>query len=104
MPNAFEVQDLRYSYGQIPALHGVSLSIPQGRRIALLGANGSGKSTLLRLLAGLCFPSSGNIRFLNEELSKARLEEQEFFFHFRRKVGVVFQNPDVQLVQRQRLR
>jgi cobalt/nickel transport system ATP-binding protein len=97
MGNAYEVENLRYSYGQIPALHGVSLGIEQGRRVALLGANGSGKSTLLRLLAGLSFGSGGTIRFLDEELNKARLEEQEFFFSFRRKVGVVFQNPDVQL-------
>ncbi len=97
MVNAFDVGELRYSYGQIAALHGVSLAIPQGQRVALLGANGSGKSTLLRLLAGLSFPSSGDIRFLGEPLSQARLDEQEFFFAFRRKVGVVFQNPDVQL-------
>jgi len=97
MANAFEVADVRYAYGEIAALDGVSLAIPQGRRIALLGANGSGKSTLLRLLAGLSFPGSGSIRFLGDELSRARLEEQEFFFSFRRKVGVVFQNPDVQL-------
>lgn len=97
MANAFETSNVRFAYGQIAALHGVSLTIAQGRRVALLGANGSGKSTLLRLLAGLGFPSSGDIRFLGEPLSPARLEEQEFFFAFRRKVGVVFQNPDVQL-------
>jgi len=97
MANAFEVEDVHYSYAQIPALQGVSLAIPKGRRVALLGANGSGKSTLLRLLAGLNFPASGSIRFLNEALTKERLEEEEFFYSFRRKVGVVFQNPDVQL-------
>jgi cobalt/nickel transport system ATP-binding protein len=97
MANAFEVEDLRYNYGQISALQGLSLAVPQGRRVALLGANGSGKSTLLRLLAGLNFPAGGHIRFRGDELSKARLDEQEFFFQFRRKVGVVFQNPDVQL-------
>jgi cobalt/nickel transport system ATP-binding protein len=97
MPNAFEVEDLRYQYGQIPALHGVTLGIPSGQRIALLGANGSGKSTVLRLLAGLNFPASGTVRFLGDELSESRLQREEFFFSFRRKVGVVFQNPDVQL-------
>jgi cobalt/nickel transport system ATP-binding protein len=97
MPAAFEVDDVRYAYGDIPALNGVTLEIPKGRRVALLGANGSGKSTLLRLLAGLSFPASGCIRFLGDVLSKARLDEEDFFFQFRRKVGVVFQNPDVQL-------
>jgi cobalt/nickel transport system ATP-binding protein len=97
MTNAFEVEGVRYSYGQIEALDGVSLSIPKGRRVALLGANGSGKSTLLRLLGGLSFPASGSIRFLDEALTKDRLDEQDFFYSFRRRVGVVFQNPDVQL-------
>jgi cobalt/nickel transport system ATP-binding protein len=97
MTNAFEAEDVRYSYGQIAALDGVSLSIRKGRRVALLGANGSGKSTLLRLLGGLSFPASGSIRFLDEALTKDRLEEQDFFYSFRRRVGVVFQNPDVQL-------
>jgi cobalt/nickel transport system ATP-binding protein len=97
MAAAFEVDEVRYAYGDIGALNGVSLDIPQGRRVALLGANGSGKSTLLRLLAGLSFPASGSIRFQGEALNKTRLDEEEFFFGFRRKVGVVFQNPDVQL-------
>jgi cobalt/nickel transport system ATP-binding protein len=97
MANTFEVEDVRYSYGDISALPGVTLNVPKGRRVALLGANGSGKSTLLRLLAGLSFPASGTVRFLGDALSKERLEEEEFFYSFRRKVGVVFQNPDVQL-------
>ena len=97
MTAAFEVNEVRYAYGDIGALNGVSLEILQGRRVALLGANGSGKSTLLRLLAGLSFPASGNVRFLGSTLTKQRLEEEDFFFEFRRKVGVVFQNPDVQL-------
>ena len=43
------------------ALDGISLSIPNRRRVAILGANGSGKSTLLRLLDGLYFPDRGDI-------------------------------------------
>jgi cobalt/nickel transport system ATP-binding protein len=97
MAAAFEVNQVRYAYGDIGALQGVSLDIPQGRRVALLGANGSGKSTLLRLLAGLTFAASGSVQFLGEALNKARLDEEDFFFRFRRKVGVVFQNPDAQL-------
>ncbi len=97
MSVAFELENVSYSYGQVPALRDIQLAIPKGRRIALLGANGSGKSTLLRLLAGLSFPANGQIRFCGEAFSKERLDEEEFFFQFRRRVGVVFQNPDVQL-------
>jgi cobalt/nickel transport system ATP-binding protein len=93
----FDVRDLSYSYDKIAALTGVSLQVRRGERIALLGANGSGKSTLLRLLAGLAFPDSGRILFFGEEMSKSRMQSEDFFFRFRRSVGVVFQNADVQL-------
>jgi cobalt/nickel transport system ATP-binding protein len=73
------------------------MHIAQGERVALLGANGSGKSTLLRLLAGLCFPEQGDISFFGQSLTEQRFEEEAFFYSFRRRVGLVFQNPDVQL-------
>lgn len=94
---AFDVRQVSYSYDSIAALRDVTLQVHGGERIALLGANGSGKSTLLRLLAGLAFPERGEILFRGECLSASRLEEEEFFFRFRRSTGVVFQNPDVQL-------
>jgi cobalt/nickel transport system ATP-binding protein len=97
MPTAFEAESLRYAYGDVPALNGVTLQIADGQRVALLGANGSGKSTLLRLLGGLSFPTHGSIHFRGSPLTKLRLAEEAFFFGFRRKVGFVFQNPDVQL-------
>jgi cobalt/nickel transport system ATP-binding protein len=81
----------------VTALDQLSLSIQPGQRIALLGANGSGKSTLLRLLDGLAFPEKGNIAFCGELLTEERLEKPEFAYPFRRRVGLVFQNPDVQL-------
>lgn len=88
----------RYDSGGAPAaLDSISLRIEPGKRVALLGANGSGKSTLLRLLDGLCFPESGTITFCGQVLDHRRLEADEFAFDFRRRVGMVFQNPDVQL-------
>ena len=93
----FDVSHASYAYNGHQALGDVSLAVRRGERLALLGANGSGKSTLLRLLAGLSFPQSGSISFFGETLNEARLGEEEFFFAFRRRVGVVFQNPDVQL-------
>ena len=93
----FEVNQLTYRYEQALALDGLALSIPEGSRVALLGANGSGKSTLLRLLDGLYFGESGVVRFRGEELTEKNFESDEFAFAFRRQVGLVFQNPDVQL-------
>ena len=98
MPDiAFDVQNVSYAYDRIEALTNTSLQIRRGERIALIGANGSGKSTLLRLLAGLSFADTGQIYYSGELLNQNRLEEQEFFLRYRRSVGVVFQNPDIQL-------
>jgi cobalt/nickel transport system ATP-binding protein len=97
MTAAFEVREVSYRYNQVAALCGLSMHVMRGERIALLGANGSGKSTLLRLLAGLCFAEHGEVSFFGEPLSELRLEDEEFFFRFRRRVGLVFQNPDIQL-------
>lgn len=94
---AYDVRNVSFSYDNVAALQGLSLHIRQGERLALLGPNGSGKSTLLRLLAGLSFPNRGNVLFCGEDLTEARLREDDFFFSFRRRVGIVFQNPDIQL-------
>ncbi len=93
----FDVRNVVVRFNQVVALDGLSLTVQRGERVALLGANGSGKSTLLRLLDGLIFPDSGTVRFAGEQISEARLEEREFAFLFRRRVGLLFQNPDVQL-------
>ena len=93
----FELAGVHYNYDSVPALNGISLEIESGKRTALLGANGSGKSTLLRLLDGLAFPDSGAITFRGETLTEAQFENDPFAFDFRRRVGLVFQNPDAQL-------
>lgn len=95
--HVFELNDVTYAYPQVSALDGLTLNIPRGRRIALLGANGSGKSTLLRLLDALYFAQHGEIRAFGEPLTEARLQDEAVNFAFRRRVGLVFQNPDVQL-------
>jgi cobalt/nickel transport system ATP-binding protein len=97
MTAAFQVSDVHYSYHDVPALRGLSLNIESGQRIALLGANGSGKSTLLRLLDALYFPDRGEIRAFGDSLSEERLQDEKVARAFRRRVGFVFQNPDVQL-------
>jgi branched-chain amino acid transport system ATP-binding protein len=55
------VSDVRISYGRVPAVHGVSLSVETGTIAAVVGANGAGKSTLLRAIAGLNRIDAGSI-------------------------------------------
>ncbi len=95
--NIFEVRDVTYLYNDVTALAGLSLSIKQHQRVAILGANGSGKSTFLRLLDALYFPDQGTIKAFGENLTEEAFGDEEFAFRFRRRVAFVFQNPDVQL-------
>lgn len=97
MPPIFELVNVSFDYEGIPALRALSLSVERGERIALVGANGSGKSTLLRILDALYFPSSGSVNFCGEAVTPARLQHDDFALAFRRRVALVFQNPDVQL-------
>ena len=94
---AFEVRDITYRYEQVTALSGLSMNVKRGERVALVGANGSGKSTLLRILAGLYYPDRGEVFFDGKRLRAEDLEDEQFAFGFRRRVGLIFQNPDIQL-------
>lgn len=94
MPDALRFTDLRYSYpasSGVEALRGISFSIAQGEKVALLGLNGAGKSTLLLQTNGLLLASSGCVTVDGVEVTKKTLPE------VRRKVGMVFQNADDQL-------
>jgi cobalt/nickel transport system ATP-binding protein len=94
----FELKDVSYSYSaRFKALSAVTLGVKAGERVALLGANGSGKSTLLMALAGLLFPDSGLVKFSGSELTEERLAGPDVQRSFRSRVGIVFQNSDVQL-------
>jgi cobalt/nickel transport system ATP-binding protein len=96
--NIFEARDLDFDYpGNISALRQVSLIIKPGEVVALVGANGSGKSTLLKLMDGLIFPKSGELLAFGRQLSEQGLKDKVFIRELRRKVGIVFQDPDVQL-------
>ena len=70
-----EILDLCVSYGAIKAVDGVSLSVPAGRIVALLGANGSGKTTTIRAITGLMAPTRGRILFEGREIQGKRPHE-----------------------------
>lgn len=97
-PVIFELQAVDYAYaGRFPALRSVSLKVRRGDRLAIVGTNGSGKSSLLHILDGLIFPARGEVRAYGEELSEQKFRDAAFTAFFRQRVGLLFQNPDVQL-------
>jgi cobalt/nickel transport system ATP-binding protein len=89
---AVHVQGLVYSYPDgSPALRGVDLDIAPGERVAVLGPNGAGKTTLILHLNGILLPQAGEVAIGGLPVAKANFKE------IRRRVGVVFQDPDDQL-------
>lgn len=98
MMPVFELEQVSFGYNQTEtALRGVDLTVLPGESIAVLGANGSGKSTLLKILDALYFPTSGIYRSFGEVMTPQALADDTKAFAFRRRVGLVFQDPDVQL-------
>ena len=64
-----KVDDLHVAYGGIEALKGISLEVPEGKIVTLIGANGAGKSTLLRTIMGLEKPTKGKITYNDKEIT-----------------------------------
>ena len=69
------VKDLRVHYGPIEALRGVSLEVPEGQVVALIGANGAGKTTALRAITRMVRASAGSITFEGAELTRLAVHE-----------------------------
>ena len=70
-----EIKDLHVSYGGIQALRGVSLTVPEGKIVTLIGANGAGKSTLMRTISGLVKAQSGSILWTGQEILTKPLDQ-----------------------------
>lgn len=90
-----DVQDVSFTYEDAPepALHHVSLQVHEGEFLAVLGHNGSGKSTLAKLLNALYLPTEGHITVCGMDT-----QSDENLWKIRQKAGMIFQNPDNQLV------
>ena len=92
-----EAENLVYSYSSdgtdVPALDGINLSIARGEFVAVIGRNGSGKSTLAKHFNALFLPTSGAVRVNGMDTKDSR-----HLWKIRQTVGMVFQNPDNQIV------
>ncbi len=70
-----KIEDLRVSYGGIEAVKGISLEVPEGSIVTLIGANGAGKSTTLRAISGLVKPKSGKILYMDKDITGTATEQ-----------------------------
>lgn len=97
-----KIENLSYLYEDdsadgSPALEELSLEIEKGEFVAVLGHNGSGKSTLAKLLNMILTPTNGKIIIDGKDITSEALSDDDVL-SLRRTVGMVFQNPDNQLV------
>jgi len=65
-----KLDDVHVHYGRVHVLRGVSLEVPDGAVVALLGANGAGKTTTLKTISGILKPSRGSVHFDREDISR----------------------------------
>lgn len=98
MTAILKIEDVTYRYYQkFTAIEEVSLEVEAGELLAIVGANGSGKSTLLHVMDGLIYPDKGKVFYRNLEVSEKSLKDKKFLGMFRKQIGYIFQDPDIQL-------
>src|SRR5256886_11422900 len=86
--NLVEISGVEFGYGSRKLLEGLSLAIPRGKLVAILGASGSGKSTLLRLIGGQAMPDRGTVKVAGQIVHELDTHE---LYTLRRKMGMMFQ-------------
>jgi phospholipid/cholesterol/gamma-HCH transport system ATP-binding protein len=89
MENAIEISDLHFSYGDLEIFRGLSLRIPRGKVVAILGASGCGKSTLLKLIGGQLRPSKGSVKVADTDVHQLSTQD---LYQLRLEIGMMFQN------------
>ena len=83
-----DVDRVRYGYGRRPVLKGITMRIPRGKVVGIIGASGSGKTTLLRLIGAQLRPTEGTIRVAGEDVHAL---EGEALYALRRRMSMMFQ-------------
>ena len=86
--NAVEISGLHFSYGDLQVLRGLSLDIPRGQVVAILGGSGSGKSTLLKLIGGQLRPERGTVKVEGKDVHQLTTDE---LYKLRLEIGMMFQ-------------
>jgi phospholipid/cholesterol/gamma-HCH transport system ATP-binding protein len=86
--NLVEIDSVDFAYGKRAILKGISLNVPRGKVVAIMGGSGCGKTTLLRLIGGQLTASRGAVRVAGKNV--AELERQELYA-LRRRMGMLFQ-------------
>jgi phospholipid/cholesterol/gamma-HCH transport system ATP-binding protein len=86
--NLIEIENVAFGYGDRPILKGISLQVPRGSVVGIMGGSGCGKTTLLRLIGGQERPTSGDVRV--DDLSVPNLNKSDLF-KLRSKMGMLFQ-------------
>ena len=86
--NLVEIRDLHFAYGARPVLRGVTLDIPRGKVVAILGTSGSGKTTLLQLMGGSLRPARGDVTIFGQKVHEL---DREGLYALRRRMGMMFQ-------------
>jgi phospholipid/cholesterol/gamma-HCH transport system ATP-binding protein len=87
--NLVEVRDLHFSYGSAMIFRGLSLEVPRGKVVAILGASGCGKSTLLKLIGGQLQPAKGGVKVLGRTVHEL---DSDGLYELRRSMGMMFQS------------
>ena len=86
--NIIEIEDLHFAYGDNRVLRGVTLAVPRGKVVAILGVSGAGKSTLLKLIGGQIKPQHGTVRVAGRLVNDLDLDG---IYELRREMGMMFQ-------------
>jgi len=88
MENLVEIKDVSFSYGFRPVLKGISMTVPRGRVVSIMGLSGCGKTTLLRLIAGALRPRKGEVKVAGRMMNRI---DRVGLYALRRKMGMLYQ-------------